>query len=145
VLIAAMSYRYRFRFSIAALLLIVTAISLFLGYARWRRQWMLKEIDALRAEGVQVWGIRDAWIDHIWMRTPYGADIHYAEVSPTQRQLGHTTYEYLKGEGREHYKSLERRCLDLGVKNVDLGPIGTTKERLEKFMESKSEISNKSQ
>jgi hypothetical protein len=80
---------------------------------------MLREIEALRKEGVKV-EVQDEWIDKLWLRTGKYAYIYIVEVSPTQRRLGTTVYHYLKGEGSEHYKSLERRCIALGVQEVHI-------------------------
>ena len=118
------------------MLLAVTAASLFLGYAQWRRQRILREIQALAAEGAHV-PIKSEWIDRIWLRTGDHAFINFVEVSPTHRQLGSRVYEYAKGEGSEHYESLERRCLELGVK--DVFPARTTSEKLKEMTESKRE------
>ncbi|MEX2317725.1 MAG: hypothetical protein WD669_11275 [Pirellulales bacterium] len=128
-----MNPRRRFRFSLAALLLTVTAACFFLGYARWRREWMLKEINALRTEGVIV-DVKNDWIDRLWLRTGQYAWVHIVEVSPEKRQLGSKVYEFRNGDGSEPYQSLEQRCYALGVKDVVL--TATTREELERLMES---------
>jgi len=45
-----------FRFNLAALLMLVTAIALFLGYAQWRRQSILREAEALETRGFTFFG-----------------------------------------------------------------------------------------
>ena len=45
----------RFRFSLAALLMLVTAIALTLGYTQWRRQSIYREAELLTALGARVY------------------------------------------------------------------------------------------
>jgi hypothetical protein len=60
-----MMNRHRFRFSLGALLLAMAAVSLFLGYAQWRRQFLLRQVKELEAYGVRV-QLRDRWANLIW-------------------------------------------------------------------------------
>jgi hypothetical protein len=45
----------RLRFSLVALLMLVTAVAVTLGYAQWRRQSIHREVEALTALGARVY------------------------------------------------------------------------------------------
>jgi hypothetical protein len=64
------------RFSLKAMLLLVTAIGLFLGYSQWRRQRMLAECRELQAKGAIVL-LPSGFLDYFWQRRPIGAEIHF--------------------------------------------------------------------
>jgi hypothetical protein len=107
------------RFRLGTLLLFTAAAAMFLGYAHWRRQWMWTEIQSLRTEGVVVTPKKD-WVDRVWLRVEDLAVIYSADESLGVRRLGSKLYNWAKGEGVEHYASLERRCQRLGTKQPAL-------------------------
>jgi hypothetical protein len=112
--------------SLKSLLLLTAAAAVFLGYAQWRRRWMLQEIADLRAQHVEV-NVSDEWIDQLWLRTWNPARIQYVVISPTQRQVASQVFEYAVGvtnEGSKFYDALEERCHALGV--TDVVPIRVT-------------------
>jgi hypothetical protein len=101
-------------------LILTAAVAIFLGYAQWRRRWMLQEVAYLKAQHVEV-NVRDEWIDQLWLRTRNHARIQYVVISPTQRQLASQVFEYAAGvsnEGTKFYDALEERCHALGVTDV---------------------------
>jgi len=59
----------RIRFSMASLLVVTTTIVLFLGYAQWRRQWILNECEYVKNQGIEI-AAPNNWTDVIWQRMP---------------------------------------------------------------------------
>jgi hypothetical protein len=57
------------RFSLKFLFAVTTVLIVFLGYSQWRRQWMIKQCEFLREEGVYVDLPNDTW-DFVWQRRP---------------------------------------------------------------------------
>jgi hypothetical protein len=62
------------RFSIRGLLILVTAIVLFLGFSQYRRREILKVAAQLKDEGY-VFEVPDSWHDRIFQRKPTVARI----------------------------------------------------------------------
>jgi hypothetical protein len=59
----------RFRISLRSLLLIVTAIGLFLGYSQHRRRAILNASNELKDFGY-MFAVPDRWRDRLWQRRP---------------------------------------------------------------------------
>ncbi len=57
------------RFSLRLLIVLVSALALFLGYSQYRRREILNVCAELQAEGY-VFPIPDAWHDRLWQRKP---------------------------------------------------------------------------
>ena len=59
----------RIRFSLAGLLLVTTAIAAFLGYSQWRRQNILRQVEAIEQLGGRV-NLPNGYADVLWQRRP---------------------------------------------------------------------------
>src|SRR5687768_8697088 len=60
----------RFRFSLRLLIVLVSALALFMGYSQYRRREILKVVAELKAEGY-VFPVPDEWFDRlVWQRKP---------------------------------------------------------------------------
>jgi hypothetical protein len=59
----------RIRFSLRLLILLVTAVGLFLGYSQYRRREIQKVCEGLKADGY-VFAVPQKWHDYIWQRKP---------------------------------------------------------------------------
>src|SRR5687767_5675153 len=70
------------RFSLKALLIAMGIVAIGLGYSQWRRQTMLQDYAALRADGVQ-FVLPNAWIDRVWQRHP-DEIVLMTQQSPTE-------------------------------------------------------------
>jgi hypothetical protein len=73
------------RFRLSALLLLITAVAAFFGFAQWRRQSILLQVNALKAEGVQL-EAPNTWWDLIWQRPPATA-WHWAHSKEFEERL----------------------------------------------------------
>jgi hypothetical protein len=67
----------RIRFSLRLLIVLVSAIALFLGYSQWRRREILKLCDQLKQERYS-FTVPDDWRDRwLWQRKPTVAKVQY--------------------------------------------------------------------
>jgi hypothetical protein len=60
------------RFSLRGALILLTAVGLLLGYSQWRRNFILSQVDSLKAEGVEL-EAPHTWRDLVWQRPPASA------------------------------------------------------------------------
>jgi hypothetical protein len=67
------------RFSLKALLAIIAAAALCLGYSQWRRQAIRQELELLATDGVQ-FTVPDSWVDRIWQRYPAEFVLHVQPI-----------------------------------------------------------------
>jgi hypothetical protein len=84
-----------FRFRLSALHLLIIAVAAFLGFAQWRRQSILLQVNALKAEGIQL-EAPNTWLDLIWQRPPATA-WHWAyseEIEERLDRLGVEDFRY---------------------------------------------------
>jgi hypothetical protein len=66
----------RFRFSLTSLLIVSTAIVLFLGYSQWRRQLILRRVDELTTRTYASVEVPNNWIDLVWQRRPISSHVY---------------------------------------------------------------------
>jgi hypothetical protein len=107
----------RFRFSLSALLVLLTALALFIGLSQARRRSILKETDALRNAGANV-PISDTWWDKVWLRIPDEASVVLSKKPPGKYEMGQTTND--KENAIKIGQSLQKRLVDLGVRKVTI-------------------------
>lgn len=69
----------RFRFSLASLLIVSTAIVLFLGDSQWRRQRILQEGEGFEQSEARI-SLPSSYLDYLWQRQPKSADIFLEAV-----------------------------------------------------------------
>jgi hypothetical protein len=108
--------RRRFRFSLGAMLLAVTACAVFLGYAEWRRRWMVEEYAALRAEGLTLQPLSGTW----WPEAPPVALIIFRPSKIKPGMLSHYRSYYSADEAVRRARDWQARLRRLGVPIVDL-------------------------
>jgi hypothetical protein len=103
------------RFSLKAFFAVVTAIVLFLGYARYRRQLFLSVRDEVKSE----WGasiiVPSSYVDYLWQRRPSAASITFdAHVgSDGEASIYTTRYSAM------NMKELHRHLQSIGIEHVD--------------------------
>lgn len=79
------------RFRLSTMLLLITLIGLWLGYAHWRRYSILQEDKELEADGVRLlWATKPS--ETIWPVIPPSAILEFSEVSPNEIRIGDGTY-----------------------------------------------------
>jgi hypothetical protein len=113
--------RHRLRFSLAGLLLAMAAISLFLGYAQWRRQTLLRQAKELEAYGFRL-QLRDRWANLIWPEVAKEATFASRYLEDGRKVAGSKTYNRPNGV---YAMMLDHRILfarldALGVENCDI-------------------------
>jgi hypothetical protein len=70
------------RFSIRGLLVLVTAIVLFLGFSQYRRREILKVVADLKSDDY-VFPVKDNWFDrYVWQRKPIAGTIAQGGDAP---------------------------------------------------------------
>ncbi len=104
----------RFRFSLLGLLLTTTLLALFLGYAEWRRRYVIREYETLRAEGVTISPLSGSW----WPVGPPTAIIIFRVSKDSD--LTHYRSRYTFAEAEARYFDWEARLKDIGVQTVQL-------------------------
>jgi hypothetical protein len=110
----------RFRFSLAGLLLAMTAISFFFGYAQLRRQSVLRQVKELEVYGVKL-HVRERWANLIWPEVAKDATFAYQNLEDGRIVAGLKTYDPLKDgraimlDDRSRFELLDA----LGVENCD--------------------------
>jgi hypothetical protein len=67
------------RFTLSALFLLTTALTLFLGFAQWRRLVMVKEVQVLQGYGVEGISVSDDWL---WPTVPRTVVIREVVMPP---------------------------------------------------------------
>jgi len=112
----------RIRFSLASLLIVSTAVVLFLGYREWKRQTIHHEVDALRAEGVLITGWRPR---SVWPSVPTSARLVVHQLRDGNTfQLGSRVCDW--DETVASCERLDGRLKDFGVGAVDVFCIDTS-------------------
>jgi hypothetical protein len=96
------------------MLLVATGIALFLGYAAWRRAFIMREYRGLTAEGVTISPIDDGW----WPKAPPAALIRF-KVSKSNQLIHHRSY-YSFADAKMRYRDWESRLRAIGVPIVQL-------------------------
>jgi hypothetical protein len=85
------------RFSLKAMLLLVTALGVFLGYNQWRRRGILDLSKQLDGEGYFV-TVPSEWSDYIWQRNPFVGYIRVPQWAVVDRKTGTADFlEILRG------------------------------------------------
>jgi len=104
----------RIRFSLASLLIVSTAIVLFLGYAQWRSQRIISQCLELRDEGVDI----DAPPETFWPSVPIVATVKFSYVRPGRYESGGKTFS--PEQAKRHFRSLDARMRKLGIQQVGI-------------------------
>jgi hypothetical protein len=99
------------RFSLKALLILVTAVGLFFGYAQWRRLQLLEECDELVAAGANV-RVEDSWL---WPTASDSANVVFRKVGNT---FENASKIYSAAGAIEHFHGLNARLKVLGIEKV---------------------------
>lgn len=111
----AMSKRRAFRFSLSTLLLVVTGVGLFFGYANWRRVSILRESKELEARGVRL-----LWAESsphgIWPVIPKQAAFEYKELSADEVEIA--SIKYATEDAKAYCDATWERLNRLGVEEV---------------------------
>ena len=112
--------RHRFQFGLSAMLLLVAAISSFLGYAQWKRQTILREAKELEAHGVSL-QLRYRWANLIWPAVEKDAKLNFQYTRDRKLVVGSKTYDRKKEEKKiiADAQPLYNRLDELGVENLD--------------------------
>ena len=110
--------RLRFRFNVAWLLLLITAVALFLGYAESRRRHIVREHRALRSEGVTLQDLSDTW----WPESQYAVLITFRPAGPGM--VSQHRSRYAVAEAIKRYRDWHARLKSIGVEIVQLSVYG---------------------
>lgn len=101
------------RFALSTLLLLMLVVALVFGYAQWRKQWIISEIEKLRAEGVVYLTMRDGWlqptIDH-----EVRVFMAYCET----KGFSYKGNSYTSDEAGNRFRTLTDRLHAIGVDRV---------------------------
>jgi hypothetical protein len=108
--------RRRVRFSLAMLLAAVTVCALFLGYAEWRRRWMVAEHAALVAEGVTVPPLSGSW----WPQPPPAVLIIFRPSRVRPGTFNQNRSSFTTDEAVLRARDWQARLRRLGVPTVQL-------------------------
>jgi len=107
----------RFRFSLLGLLLTISAVAIFFGYAQWSRLHIRQEYEALKTEGVHFSEFDDSW----WVTHPRVSVVVFTVDKPGV--LVHNGKSYTVEEARTCYLNWEARVQSMGVGRLGLGLI----------------------
>jgi hypothetical protein len=121
----------RLRFSLAALMLMTTALAVGVGFVQARRNWIVREAEALRAEGCFI-SVPAGWDDELWPTAPPAAGIFVLRWSGKYK-IGAETYTLKEAQAR--CKDLEQRLKALGVMQVRLGFSNSSPYSIEKSVD----------
>lgn len=103
------------QFSLSTLLLVVTGICLFLGFAHWRRTSILRESKELEARGFRLlWSGRSP--DAFWPVVPKEAAFEFSELSPEEVEIASVRYSV--DEANAYCDPLFARLNRIGVEDV---------------------------
>ena len=109
------SKRPVFRFSLSTLLLVVTSVGLFFGYAHWRRVSISREDKELEARGVRLlWA--ESSPDGIWPVVPKKAAFEYKELSANEVEIA--SIKYALEDAKVYCDATWERLNRLGVEEV---------------------------
>jgi hypothetical protein len=101
------------RFTLSTLLLVMLLVSLVFGYAQWRRQWLISEIDRLKSEGVQIAGLNDNWF---WPQVEGEATITFASEGPDSYSFRGRTVT--PDQVKHQFRDLTSRVHQIGVARI---------------------------
>jgi hypothetical protein len=108
------------RFSLKALLILITVVGLFLGYAECRRQFLIRETESLKHLGVYVITNNDHYKPvGFWPATPERA--YFGLFVDGPNRIGESIDRvYSVAEAKECYGELMNRIRRLGIKDVQI-------------------------
>lgn len=101
------------RFALSTLLLLMVVVAAVFGYAQWRRQWLIREIDRLKSAGVEMAGLNDNWF---WPRVEGRASITFVSEG-ADSYLFHGTPQTLK-QVEERCRNLTTQIQEVGVAQI---------------------------
>jgi hypothetical protein len=109
----------RFRFRLSSLLIVSTAVVLFLGYAQWRRQFLQREAEALLTRDVLVMTNNDFYKPvGFWPPPPEKA--FFTVYADGANRIGQGRQTYTVEEAKSRFGELERRSKRLGVREFSI-------------------------
>jgi len=101
------------RFTLSTLLLVMLLVSLVFGYAQWRRQWLIAEIDRLKSEGVEMAGLSSNWF---WPRVEGRAAITFVSEGPATYSYRGTAFTV--EQAKERCRNLTNQIREVGVTQI---------------------------
>jgi hypothetical protein len=122
------------RFSLRALLILVTAMALFLGYSQWWRhsiRTLVKELGTIGVDiayrpppmvSAETGVLPNEFRDELWQRAPTTASIHVFELSPDRFRIGETLYS--RPELIVRLLGIEKQLRGIGVTDVGVAADG---------------------
>jgi hypothetical protein len=90
----------------------MTVVALGLGYAQWRRQQLVRELDALAKDGAS-FHFEDHWL---WPRAPSRAHVEYRMIPGERLLIGARVLD--AASARSHFAELRRRLNELDVRET---------------------------
>lgn len=101
------------RFALSTLLLVMLLVSLVFGYAQWRRQWLIAEVDRLKSEGVEMAELSSNWF---WPQVEGEAKITFASEGPDSYSFRGRTVAL--DEVKKQFRDLTSRVHQIGVARI---------------------------
>jgi hypothetical protein len=105
------------RFSLKALLIVATLLTLFFGYAAWRRQVMMRRCEQLRLAGYAI-ALPDDWKNKFWPVVPQQLSLACELLPP--RGVIVNGRAFADEETTELYCEVYNQVRRLGVREVEL-------------------------
>ncbi len=94
------------RFSLNTLLILITAVAVFLGYSQWRRQQIIAACESLETEGVYI-SLPNERRDRIWQRPPTDGEVIRFVMGAEMNEL--EAKARAVGVEQLHYRPMEVR------------------------------------
>lgn len=101
------------RFALSTLLLAMLLVSLVFGYAQWRRQWLLSEVNQLQASGAESLQLTGNWF---WPSVPERVVVRFREGNDETFIIAGKALNH--DDSRAHYDLLRRWLWSIGVEQV---------------------------
>jgi len=100
------------------LIALTAAAALALAIPQIHRQHILRQVEAFKAEGVELWDLDDAWRDFFWQRPPERAILNVKRLDSGEWELAGA--KYTVNEFAVRLNELGDKLSRLGVTFVDI-------------------------